>query len=239
MFKVSEIISKEVISIYECESIGTIKNVILNSNLTKVLKFIFFNDDTDTESCVLINNLYSLSEDGILVKNLSKIDFNVDEENNPINKKIYTISANDFGKIKDIIIDKKGNVIKYISTKDNEILPTNVISFGSICIANDAQQKIKISSFKPRSEFIKPSNILDNIQVHIVKMDENIKKGAMPTLPIKIKPNVNTLLGKKVSKTITGLNNEIIIRENNIISKHTIDMAKIHNKTNELIYNSL
>lgn len=239
MLKVSEIISKEVVSIYEGEVLGTIKNVILNSTLTKVLKFVFFNDDTDTDSCVLINNLYSISENGIMVKNLSKVQFCLEEENNPINKKIYTISANDLGKINDIVIDEKGNVLKFTTSKSNEFFPLDILNFGSICVVNDAEQQVKISSFRPKNNINSSLDILENIQVKIVQMDETKTKITNPTFPARVTTNVNNLIGKRVSKTITGLNNEVIIKQYNTISKHTLDMAKMHNKTTELLYNSL
>lgn len=240
MLKVSEIISKEVVSIYEGEVLGTIKNVVLNSTLTRVLKFVFFNDDTDTDSCVLINNLFSLSENGIMVKNLSKIQFCPDENNNPINKKIFTISANDLGKITDILIDEKGNVLKFLTSKNCEFLPINILNFGSICVVNDIEKQVKISSFKPKNNLMVSTEMLENIQVKIVKMDEALTiKKTNPTFPTRVTTNINNLIGKKVAKTITGLNNEIIIKQYNIISKHTLDMAKIHNKTTELLYNTL
>ena len=240
MLKVSEIISKEVVSIYEGEILGTIKNVVLNSTLTKVIKFVFFNDDTDTESCVLVNNLFSISEDGILVKNMTKVEFCADEENNPINKKIFSVSANDLGVITDILINEKGNVLKFTTSKNLDVFPLDILKFEQVCIVNNAEKQVKISSFKPKNNLTIQTDILENIQVKIVKMDEMLKtKKATPTFPTKVTTNINNLIGKKVTKTITGLNNEIIIKQYNTISKHTLDMAKIHNKTTELLYNAL
>lgn len=239
MLKASEIISKEIISIYECESIGTIKNIVFNDNLTKVEKFVFFNDDTDMASCLRANNILSFSEDGIVIKNLSKVDFFADEENNPINKKIFTISSIDYGKISDIILDEKFNVIKLITSKQKEFLPNEILKLGnSICIINDSNEKVKISSFKPKLQ-INNTNVIENIQVKIFNMDEKDEKPItiLPKLPTRITTNLQNLLGKKVSKTITGHNNEVIIKQFSTISKHTLEMAKRHNKTNELIFN--
>lgn len=240
MLKVSEIISKEVVSIYEGEVLGTVKNVVLNPTLTKVTKFVFFNDDTDTESCVLVNNLFSISENGIMVKNLSKVAFCVDECNNPINKKIFTTNAQNLGKITDIIVDEKGNIVKFLTSKNCEFLPVDILNSGAVFVVNDTKTQVKISSFKPKNNFNATTQMLENIQVKIVKMDEKVMaKKTTPTFPTKVTTNTNTIIGKKAAKTITGLNNEIIIKQYGTISKHTLDMAKIHNKTTELLYNTL
>lgn len=240
MLKVSEIISKDIISVYEGQTIGTIKNITFNHNLTKVDKFILFHDEAEATSCIEKNNIYALSEDGLMVKNISKIDFFSETENNPLNKKIYSISAVDYGKISDIFLDEKCNVIKIVTTKQKEFLPTDILKFGDyVCIINDKESKVKISSFKPKTKFSTPT-ILENIQVKIFNMEENQEQEVQPPpLPQRITTDLQNLIGKKVSKTILGRNNELIIKQYGVISKQTIEKAKIHNKTKDLIFNTI
>lgn len=239
MFYISQIISKEVISIYESQSIGTIKNVVFNDNLTKVKKFVFFNDDTDTESCVKFENVYCFSNNGIMIKNMSRVDFFLDKENNPINKKIYSLNAGDFGKICDVCVDEKGFVCSIKTSSGKELNPLNIVSIKNLCLVNDNDNSVKISSFRPKNHAIKKSEILDTIQVKIIQMNEEKEQKTSIQLPTKITTNTNALIGKKALKTIIGKNNEVIIKQNNIISKHTLNLAKIHNKTNDLVFNSI
>lgn len=244
MLKVSEIISKQVVSVYECENIGVVKNVVFNSDFKKIAGFVFFNDEMENESFVSLENAYSFTNDGLLVKNLSKIGFSSQIENNPINKKVFALNGTCLGKICDIEFDKKGFVSKFL-TSQTEVLPTQIFKVGhdTVIVNLQEEKQVKITSFKPKQNFNKENEILDTIKVKLVKMDtlqqnQTAKKEA-PKFPAKIKPDLLSLVGKKAVKTIIGLNNEIIIKQNNVISKHTLDMAKLHNKTYELMFNSI
>ncbi len=111
------------------------------------------------------------------------------------------------------------------------------------CIVKNESVKTSIASFKPPADFVPQTPELENVQVRLVKLGpENFQQhepNTQSVMPIKIKPDISTLVGKTASKTIKGLNNEIIVRENAIISKHTLEMAKVHNKTYELMFSSL
>ena len=237
--KISEIISKEIISIYECESVGTIKNVCFNKDLTKVLGFIFFNDESDYESYIPVKNIYSISEEGLMIRNTNKIDFFISENNNPINKKIFEINGKDTGRICDIEFDEKFNVCHLLTNKNIQIKPQNILSNGvGIILVKDDNQKISINAFKPKKQKIEKLN--QDFKVKIVKMPiiSNQEKN-ISALPPKITTNTSTLVGKRAKRTIFGFNNEVIIKENALVSNHTLTMAKKHNKTNELIFNVL
>lgn len=244
MQKVSEIISKEVISIYECESIGTIKNVSFSSNFKKIIAFVFFDDQSDFDSGVLSKDVYSFSGDGILIKNISKIEYHFDDEASPMNKKVFSLSGEDFGRINDILFDESFNVVNFLTSQDKTFKPSQIFKMGfDTCIIKQENDTVKINSFKPSSNTPKQTQLLDNITVKLVKLGEDtplpvIEKNILPKLPIKLQANLESLIGKTSLKTITGLNNEIIIRQNAVVSKHTITMAKAHNKTAELMFST-
>lgn len=243
MQKVSETISKEVISIYECESVGTIKNVLLSNNYKKIVAFAFFDDQSDFDSGILSRNIYSFSADGVLIKNLSKIEFHFEDQSSPMNKKVFSLSGENYGKIKDIIFDDKFNVINFETSKNKSFKPSQIFKIGfDTCIIKKEDQIVKINSFKPPKTSNLTTPILDNITVKLVKIDERqdsqSKKNELPQFPIRLQANLESLIGKTSLKTIKGLNNEIIIRQNSTVSKHTITMAKAHNKTAELMFNT-
>lgn len=243
MIKISEIISREVIAIYECESVGTIKSVCFNQNLTKAIGFVFFNDENDFDSCINQENIYSITEEGILIRNMSKTSIFVGENNSPINKKIFSVTGKDYGKIKDVILNQDLTVDHFLTNKQTKIYPQNLVTFGStILITNDNDNPVKAHMFKPKERAFVSEKELKDITVKILQISPT-KSEQEPLTPIKFPLKINSsnqtkeLIGKKVSKTIMGQNNEIIIRQNNIISGKTLDMAKRHNKTRELMFN--
>ncbi len=233
--KVSEIISKEIISIYECESVGTVKDVCLNKSLKKVNGFVFFNDDSDVDCYISSNKIYKLYDEGILIKNTSKIEYFYEESNNPINKKVFSIAGKDCGKIIDIIINQDSNVEFLLTSKGEQINPDNILTNGiNIILIKEKNQKISIASFKPKDK-IETTN--ENLQVKIVKMPIIETEESSISTPPKITANTTSLLGKRAKRTIMGLNNEVIVKQNQLISQYTLNLAKKHNKTNELIFN--
>lgn len=237
MLKVSQIISKEVISVYECESLGTIKNVLFNEHFTKVTKFVFFHDETEHESFVKLGNVFAMSQDGLLVKNATKADFYTEQDNTPIHKRIMDFAANDYGKICDVEFDEKGNVTSIITTSGKCFLPQDIATWGNICFVKQSEQKVSIASFKPKINLQK-TDLTNQIEVKIVAMQEPTQN-TTPLLPPRITSNFNALVGRKVSKTIFGRNNEVIIRQFGLITHHTLELAKAHNRTNELLLNIL
>jgi sporulation protein YlmC with PRC-barrel domain len=241
MRKISEIISKEIISVFEGEKIGTVKNITFSNNYKKIKSFVFFDDECEFESEVLSKNVYNATEDGVLIRNLSKVSNDFIVNNNPMNTSVFLLNGTGMGKISDICFDENFNVMQFNTSMGKSFLPNQILKMGfDVCIIKNDSAKISVAAFKPPTEFAPKTQILENLQVKLVRLNPTEDtQNFLPALPIKVKPNINALIGKTATKTITGLNNEVIIRQHAVISKHTLEMAKTHNKTHELIFNTL
>ena len=55
-------------------------------------------------------------------------------------------------------------------------------------------------------------------------------------MPTKITVNSDVLIGKRLSKDIIGKNNELILKQNQILTSKLVLLAKQHDKLNELFY---
>ena len=75
--------------------------------------------------------------------------------------------------------------------------------------------------------------INNNVQSDLTEKKENYKIYNQPT-PQKLVGNTNFLIGRKAIKTIYGINNEIIIKKDNIINAKNLESAKKHSKLVEL-----
>lgn len=237
MNRISELISKEVISIFECERVGTICGVCFNKSFTKINGYIFFNDENDLENYISTSKIFGLTEEGIMIKNTTKIEPLFEQMNSPINKKAFTISGKDLGKINDAIIDEKSNLLYLETNKGHQIDAKRIVNVGTdmLLLKENDEEKINMSSFRPKENM---QNLFDNdIKVKIVPIEMKTEERETP-FPVKMTANTNNILGKRAKYTLLGFNNEIIVRENQIISDYTIKTAKKHNKINELMYAS-
>ncbi len=108
MNKISEIISKQIVSVFEAEKIGTIKNIALSNNFKKIKAFVFFDDECEFDSAVFAKNVFKATQDGVLIRNLSKVTYNyIDDQTNPINTSVFLLDGTSAGKICDVVFDEK------------------------------------------------------------------------------------------------------------------------------------
>lgn len=136
-----------------------------------------------------------------------------------VNNSNIKIRRSDFKpKVKKTNTTLKGNIIKIMPTIDEVIsLPainSNLVQAPQIVTEDQIQQT---NTEKPI-----PTQAKESFKIY-----------SEPT-PQRIVGNGNFLIGRKAIKTIYGLNNEIIIRKDNIINAKNLESAKKHSKLVEL-----
>lgn len=254
MYNTTEIISKPVINLYNGKLEGTVKNICFDTKLKKATNLILFEDE-DGEECILsINKVYKIGKNAITIKNsegllptlfASKIDYN-----NQINNEVYNLEGEKLGVVSDIVLSESYKIEKII-VNDHEFSPTAVISFGeNTLIINSSGAKYSKDSYKPKItqkpkqlDFVKilpkmpepTENKLPKIDFEDldIKPKQNYKISENP-LPQRMITSQNYLLGRKLSKTIYGQNNEIIAKKDCLITEKILQAAKTHNKLVEI-----
>jgi sporulation protein YlmC with PRC-barrel domain len=256
--KLTDILSKEVISVFNGKNEGTVLNVCFDKNLRKLTYLIILTNEDD-EKLLQVENIYRIGK-VVIIKNSDLLEPipNVEKEivsNNPINKKCYSLSTEDYGAVKDIEINERYQTISLFANQELKI--TDLLSFNEILIFNDLNKKIIKSYFKPKFLGSKDStaqtvNILLN-QNNNAKIEENNNKNDInnenneekdkkkfsfninTSLPNKsYTENLSLLLGRKVTKNIMTQNNEIIARKNATITDKMLLVAKANQKIKEL-----
>lgn len=243
MFKLSEIISKPVLSIFEGVKVGFVKNACFDEKIKKLKGFLVFNDDSEgSEMFVSAKNIFVIGEDSILIKNLDMMSSLLPKENSPVNTGAFSFSGEFGGEINDVIFDEKMNVCFLLTNKDIKIEIEKVYNVGlntifycnediKICVA---KMKPKIQSFSAGGQDIKV-NIMEVSNPTLMLENRIEMKNVMPT---RVSSGGEFLLGRKATKSILGLNNEYIIKKGQVVTEKIIQVAKQHNKVNELTYNS-
>lgn len=223
MSKISEIISKQVISLYDAKIVGTIENIILNDNFSKIKSYIIYSDNTGEKKELNIKDIYSFSDDNFVIKNSEKLkDILILESfNNPINKEVVDTNGVNLGKINEIEIND--NKIEFLSLNNGQkIEPKNIISTGEIIVVNLSENNIKKSHFAPKKNKI----------INLNEIKVKIQKKPIEIIPPRV--SATSLVGKQAPKTVIGFNNELIVKKGQFITDRIIDRAKFHGKLAEL-----
>jgi len=248
----SEIISKPVLNLYTGKIEGTVKDICFDSLYKKILNLKIF-DEEEEEYLVNTNKIYSIGENTIVVKNSEAITPTINVanciENNPMNMKVFSVSGDYCGKLSDMEINDKYEIISLITNEGNKIERKNIVNIASNIIYNNTNKKVCIANFKPKLKLqtIPKTNVItilprieDDKNLLTTTEEENKPEKKEPfrvynqPTPQRLIGNGNFLIGRKALKTIYGINNEIIIKKDNIINAKNIQSAIKHSKLVEL-----
>ena len=271
MHKISEIISKQVLTLYEGVNVGTIKSFFMDYKQNQIKGFYVFNDESEAyENYVSAKKIFSVGESTILVKNLECISTNFNSSIQPeiINLNAITLSGNCLGKVIDVYFDESYYICAYETNKGVIISPEKLVSLGKDVAFFDLEEKnISFAKLKPKNK-INLTNFPE-IKVSILEDDEIVlKEKTTKNIPIisgnfdqnsfleekKIDGNFNLqakkqeisipqkflanpktkIIGKTATKTIIGLNGEVVVRDMQKITKEIYEKAKKHSKLFEL-----
>lgn len=226
MIRVTDILSKPVISLIDSKTEGIIKNAIFDKNFKKLKYLILFDNNEHLEEKALnITNIYSYGENAIIVKEESDLDLElstkkIDDKPFPINNNVYTYLGKFIGIVNDIILDEKFNIISLI-VSDKEIMLENIISSGlDAVIIQDEENKINIKSIKRKKTNNKKITDfkVENLDKVIVQNKQNFIKNSENSEEIPIFNNNFTNLNEEINeftiKTNSIDNNSITSNEN-------------------------
>jgi len=252
MITVSELIGKQVLSLFEAKTIGVIADVIFDSKLKTIKLLKIFNDDeTEAEVAYLeYKHLKSRDQDVCVISNDTLLTYSwnsLNTQNNPINSLCYNPDGKLLGKVTDVELVQ--NQIAYIIVGGEKLTPKNLLSISQgILVYNDSGKPVKLTK---RIRAI-PNKIKEEIKVvlHQTTAAVDIEKNDI-LYPIKVpqqqttvsrSPQLNDsnktaysfLLGKTSTKTIYDTNQNILIKENTQINENTIHLAKQNGKLVQL-----
>ena len=230
MRKVSEILGKNIISLYEGKKIGIIENVAFDKKLKKLKSFIIYDEDSDD-----INRLFVPSSDvkiegenAVMISNLEKViedAKNLLSKENPMNASVYNLSGTFLGKVKEVLLyDDKKDIYSLLLTSGAEILQTAVVSgdFKTIIVKGPGEElpaltspkkKSAVKSTKTPSKDAEKSNILNLIESEPGKAEnsatvknveiKNAEKSNVKNEPqVKDEPAANNKQAVEVKPTV-------------------------------------
>lgn len=226
MFKLTDIISKPVVSIFECKHVGIVENVLFDKSKKNVGFLIVYNEKDDIEYAINPKAIINFNN-YLLIKNTSEICLKSDLElqlsnlENLINKEVVNLNGENLGNIKEVLLDKKLKINAIETSKNLTINATYITKIEDVVLYSE--KKLNIQKYKAKATF-KASEIETPILVQDIK----------PKLPIKATINEKLLLNRVVYNNIYN-GSEAIIKSNSIITNSVIETAKKYGKLKDLV----
>ncbi len=226
MIKLTDIISKPVVSIFDCKYVGIIENVLFNKSKKNVEFLIVYDEKDDIEYIITPKSIINLNN-YVLIKNVGELCLKSDLElqtssfENLINKDVINLTGENLGKINEVNLDQKLNINSLETIKNTTINVKNIVKIEDVVLHSN--NKINMYKYKSKACF-KPQKTEVPVLVQDIK----------PKLPIKTTINEKLLLNRVVYNTIYN-GSEAIIKSNSIITNSIIETAKKYGKLKELV----
>ncbi len=243
MYKLSEVLSKPILSLFNGRVEGTIKTAIFDKKLQKIKYLLGFNENEQNDEYIIpVSSIFTIGENALVVKNSSCLEplSNFEPQitfNNPINLYAFTTKGNGLGNVTDVFFDEKF-VVEKIALSNNQIIDiTNLASFSeSALIVQDKDKKVNVSKFceQRRPRLIKSDEPVTILRTDNIQTIETMPQQKIAALPSKVTSSVNFLVGRTITQNLYSQSKELIAKKGTPISLKTIENAKRNGKIKEL-----
>lgn len=250
MLKVTELIGKYVISLYDGQTNGEVENVLFDAENKKAKYLTIYDSNSNLTLVLPINKIYKIGDGAITIRNSAVLNQEVDvlkeleELHNPMNAKCFSVDGNLLGVVCDIELDNKLNIANILLNSNKSIPLSDIATFNQNTLLVYDGSKINIKNFNSKIKITKLPLKTENRYVNIMEITEpdepeTSPEGLANAEPVAIGParaitNYKFLINRKVSRDIFSFNGEIIIKENSKINTSVIDLARCNGKLKEL-----
>ncbi len=152
MLKVSELLSKPVLSLYEAKKQGIIKNIIFDSKLkyAKAVQIFCEEDSEPDEKFINLKDIYKIGKDVAVIKNCLPVYYSWQNQNqilSPVNADIFTPGGEKVGKVTDVAIDETSfAVLEIFMDKKGSIKAQDIAAVSNdIIILQSAEEPVKLT----------------------------------------------------------------------------------------------
>ena len=214
MYKISDIISTPVISLYEGEHIGIIYNIMFDYRQKKCNFACILNENDNIPRLIKFKDIFKIGNDCIFIKNLTCLDLEtncekeMEENTNPINLKVYNLSCEFLGTSHDIIVDDNFRISQIVLNNGKIIERNDILNIGksTIIVGSD----VSIQKFKPVVKSIKIQNSPKKVMIlsDFINSETNTQN--------KIITDFRFLIGRILSQDVIALDGEMIARKDSI-----------------------
>ncbi|MCI9031429.1 MAG: hypothetical protein HFK09_02770 [Clostridia bacterium] len=153
MYRLSDIVSKQVISLKGAHVIGTVIDVLFAKELKRADGLLLSDPEENDDKFLklALSKVYRLDGDAVVVQSLNSPLFPYDgKRNNPAGLIAYGASGKIYGHITDVEWNDECEVTAFFAG-ENKLLPETLLSYSHELVAfNDTDEKIVLPKFRPQ-----------------------------------------------------------------------------------------
>ena len=230
-----DLLNLSVLSLYEGELLGKVDKLFFDKKLKKLLEIEIIGQEGIRLS-LPSKNIYNVGKNAITIKNNQMVTTKMFESNLvavPIESKAYSINGEFFGVIKDVCLNEKFFTEKILLENDQAVNINHLLSCGkNTVIFNASEEKINIKNLVPS---VSPQMVKSKVEqeVHVMPT-ENKNVVAIEVKPTSVQ-NADFLIGRTCSKNIFNFNNELLIKEQAVVTKKVLKEISKFGKLRELM----
>lgn len=255
MNKLTDILQKKVISVFEAQNVGVIADILFDKKLNAVKYLLVRRDSADdvSEKYIPFKEAGALFADAVTVKNLSKVltrwSIAPVYERSPLSLPVYNHEGKALGQVDEVVFE--GVTVTSILVGERQFSPDCILSKSDeMIVLNDGEDKIKltpppkmpkVSRHAPKTVTVsvgaKPpappetanSDTPNDIRVPVrIGEDKTSVTKTPPEGDVK-QTGYAFLIGKTMTKPISD-ENGLLIDADGIIDEDTVKRAKQANK---------
>ena len=190
MYRLSDIVSKQVIVLSGARLLGTITDALLTPDLKKADSFILIEPEEESDEYMRLktSEIFCIGEDAVVIRALSRPPYvYAGKTNNPMGKQCYGVSGKLLGRVSDIEFDENFAVSSF-TLGENVFEPSLLLrSSETLVIFNDGKDEFPLPKSKVRrpasskktliKAAVLPTSYADNSQQPPDKNDPNNETG--------------------------------------------------------------
>ncbi len=256
MYKLSDIISKQAISLRGAQLLGTVSDVRFAAALKKADALLLIDGEENADGYLSLptKSIHTMKEDSVVVRSLSSpLAFSFLPPNNPINLPCVNQDGKMLGRLSDITFDEKFAVIAFTVGESEYKADTLLSHSDSLVIFNDSGAPIKLPRSRPkpkaadRKTVVKTTALpvetappqkteqpVENTAAEAEKPPVTTPTAAPSPAPELGAPDFSFLLGKCITKTLCSSSGRTIAAVGEIVTEQIIADAARENKLVQL-----
>ncbi len=219
-----ENISKIVIEKNEGRRIGYVLKYVLDFETKTKMGYCVVDDETENEFFLQNKNIVAISDDFLLVDDISALEVVSDFDDGLLGKTVVDEKGFCFGEVVDCVF--VGKRLSKIVTNCCELPCRSIKKIGKDFIFVGGKKKRRSSTF----------NFLRQNDERVVKVQEEKVLTGQQLNPEKVRLSSTYYVGRVVDEDIMGYNNEIIVLKGEVVTPAIVEKAKRHNRLNQLFF---
>lgn len=205
----NDFLSKPLVALKQGKNCGIITNVMFDDKLQKATGLLLFDRLDGSYHCVAMEKAQKTQGDAVMIDDADDVAPFDGEVVNPVNFDVFDANGAHLGVISEVVFSKDLQV-RYLLCRDRKITPDKVLARSNGTMVIKAAPKLR-----PRPK---------------------MQPQPTPQKP-PARPNIGAgsfMLGRRCDKTLLNRFNEVIIRQNGVITADVIRQAKLNGKLLEL-----